>query len=144
METQAEKACVDSWKTFSIVGSAMILFALIVAIFSMYRIDTPVDASVVRVANGTGLPLQNARINGISFGDVPVDGVSRYHALTPAYRYAALHVEVAGQEFDMLPDDYIGETPLGRGKFTYRIQREYHHGYLYFKTQDATRDQGPE
>jgi hypothetical protein len=33
METRAEKACVQSWRTFSIVGPAMILFALIVAIF---------------------------------------------------------------------------------------------------------------
>jgi len=122
----------------------MIVIALIVAIFSMYRIDTPVEASMVRVANGTGLPLQNVRINNIFFGDVPVDGVSRYQALTPAYRYTALRLEVAGKKFEMVPDDDVGETPLGRGMFTYRIQRQYHNGEMNFKTQDATRDQGLE
>ena len=144
METKAEQACVGAWSTFSIVSSAMILIALIVTIFSMYRIDTPIEASMVRVANGTGLPLQNVRINSIIFGDVPVDGVSSYQALTPAYRYAALRLEVAGKKFEMVPDDYVGETPLGRGIFTYRIQRQYHNGDMYFKTQDATRDQGLE
>jgi hypothetical protein len=98
MEAGAEQASVGPWSTFSIVGSAMILIALSVAIFSTYRIDTPIEASMVRVANGTGLPLQNVSINNIFFGDVPVDGVSGYQALKPAYRYAALRLEVAGKE----------------------------------------------
>lgn len=142
METQTEQACVGSWSTFSIVSSAMILLALIVVIFSMYRIDTPVEASMVRVANGAGLPLQNVRINSIFFGDVPVDGVSSYQASTPAYRYTALRLEVAGKKFEIVPEDYAGEIPLGRGIFTYRIQRRYHNGDMYFTTQEATRDQG--
>src|SRR3954471_11493145 len=90
MEAEAEQVTVGSWSAFSIVSSAMILIALIVAIFSMYRIGTPVEVSMVGVANGTGLPLQNVRINSIFFGNVPVDGVSSYQASTPAYRYAAL------------------------------------------------------
>ena len=103
METKAEQACVGSWSTFSIVSSAMILIALIVTIFSMYRIDTPIEASMVRVANGTGVPLQNVRINSIFFGDVPVDGVSSYQALTPAYRYAALmRLRIAPRDLAML------------------------------------------
>lgn len=42
----------------------------------------------------------------------------------------------------MIPDDYFGETPLGQGIFTYRIQREYDNGDMYFTTQDAIRDPG--
>jgi len=142
MEAGAEQASVGPWRTFSIVGSAMILIALSVAIFSLNRIDTPIEASMVRVANGTGLPLQNVSIDDIFFGDVPVDGVSSYQALKPAYRYAALRLEVAGKKFEMVPEDYVGEMPLGQGIFTYRIQREYHNGDMYFKTQDAIRDPG--
>lgn len=140
MEEDAEGVNVGSWSTFSVVSSATILIALVVTIFSMYRIGTPVEVSMVRIANGTGLPLQNVHINSIFFGDVPVDGVSSYQALTPAYRYAALRLEVAGEKFEMAPDDYVGETPLGRGNFTYRIRRQYHGGAMYFDIQDATSD----
>lgn len=141
MEAGAEQASIGTWSTFSIVGSAMILILLCGAIFSMYRIDAP-NASMVRVANGTGLPLHNVRINNIFFGDVPIDGVSSYEALKPAYRYAALRLEVAGKKFEMVPEDYVGEKPLGKGIFTYRIQREYHDGDMYFTTQDAVKDPG--
>ena len=144
METQTEQVCIGSWSTFSIVSASMSLMALIVAISSMDHIDTPVEASMVRVANGTGLPLQNVRLNSIFLGHVPVDGVSSYKALTPAYRYAALRLEVAGKKFEMVPEDYVGETPLGRGRFTYRIQRQYHNGDMYFTTQAETKDQGLE
>ncbi|MDN4057686.1 hypothetical protein QPK31_05530 [Massilia sp. YIM B02769] len=140
METEAEQAHFGSWSIFSFVSSAIILIAFIVAIFSMYRIHAPIEASMVRVANETGLPLQNVRINSVFFGDVPVDGVSSYQALTPAYRYAALHVDVAGKKFDLVPEDYVGETPLGRGKFTYRVRRQYDDTTMYFDLQDATRD----
>lgn len=140
MGTQAEQAWAGSSRILLIVSSALILIALIVGIFSMYRLRTPVETSMVRVANVTGLPLQNVRINGIFFGDVPVDRVSRYQALTPAYRYAALRLEVAGKKFEMIPDDYVGETPLGQGIFTYRIQRQNHNGRFYFTTGNAIKD----
>jgi hypothetical protein len=138
MEAQTEQAYAGSWSIFSIVSAAMMLIALIVTIFS---IQTTVEASMVRVTNGTGLPLQNVRVNSIFFGDVPVDGVSGYKALTPAYRYAALRLSVEGKKFEMIPDDQQGEAPLGRGSFTYRILRQDHNGDMYFITQDATRDQ---
>ena len=142
MEVGSDQASVGPWSTFSFVGSAMILIALSVAIIGMYRIDTPIEASIVRVANGTGLPLQNVRLNNIFFGDVPVDGVSGYQTLKLSYRYAALSLDVEGKKFKMVPDDYVGETPLGKGIFTYRIQREYHNGGTYFVTQDADKEPG--
>lgn len=142
MEAGTEQTSIGPWSTFSIVGSAMILIALSVAIFSVYRIDMPIEASMVRVANGTGLPLHSVSINDIFFGDVPVDGASSYQVLKPAYRYAALRLEAAGKKFEMVPEDYVGETPLGKGMFTYRIQREYHNGDMYFSMQDAIRDPG--
>lgn len=138
METQTEQAYAGSWSVFFIVISAMALIALVVAIFSKDHIET----SMVRVENGTGLPLQNVRINSILVGAVPVDGVSSYQALTPAYRYTALRLEVAGKKFEMVPDDYVGEIPLGQGFFTYRIQRGHHNGDMHFTTEDATRDSG--
>lgn len=140
MEAKEKQVSVASWRTFSIVSSSMILLAVIVAIFSMSRIAMPIEASMVRVANGTGLPLHNVRINDIFFGDLPVDGVSHYQALAPAYRYAALRLDAAGKKFEILPEDYFGETPLGRGFFTYRIRRQFHHGDMDFEIQDAIKE----
>ena len=40
---------------------------------------------------------------------------------TKAYRYAYVRVIIGGQEFVLQPIDYVGETPLTEGNYTYVI-----------------------
>jgi len=62
MGTQSAQAYAGSWRGVFVVISAMALMALIIAIFSEDHTDT----SMVRVENGTGLPLLNVPINASS------------------------------------------------------------------------------
>lgn len=132
MDVEADRVDHRSLSTFTVFGSTLIAVAILVAIFLMYRAHPHVQTSMIRIANDTGVPLQKVRVNGVLFGDVSVNGVSRYQPLTPAYRYARLRLEVAGEKFESIPDDYVGEAPLGKGNFTYRIRREEAGGVPYF------------
>jgi hypothetical protein len=80
--------------------------------------------SMVRVVNDSGVPVKNIRLNGVSFGDLSVGGISRYKPLSTAYPYASLRVEVANKAYEWMPTDHFGEKPLGKGIFTYGIRRE--------------------
>ena len=46
---------------------------------------------------------------------------SCYWAFDYAYRYAYVKLEINGEEFVLQPIDYVGETKLGDGSFTYLI-----------------------
>jgi hypothetical protein len=132
-----------SWlNTFALLSSTLIVLALLVAILLAFRTHPQVETSMIRVANDTGVALQKVRVNGVLFGDVSASGLSQYQALTPAYRYASLRLEVAGQKFESIPDDYVGETPLGKGNFTYRIRRSDAGGVPYFDI--AVQDKSPD
>lgn len=44
-----------------------------------------------------------------------------YRAFETAYHYGYIHLSINGKEFSMIPTDYVGETPLGAGNFTYLV-----------------------
>jgi len=66
---------------------------------------------------------------------MPVDGVTGYHNLSSAYKYADLQLVIAGKEIHLRPDDYVGEKPLGKGMFTYNIQKRISGSTLYVDIQ---------
>ena len=55
------------------------------------------------------------------YGQVLIQESSAYQSFTEAYRYSFINVIIDGQDFVLQPIDYVGETPLGPGKFTYVI-----------------------
>ena len=40
---------------------------------------------------------------------------------SPQYRYGFVELHVDGQRFGLQPIDYVGETVLGGGEFTFRV-----------------------
>lgn len=44
-----------------------------------------------------------------------------YSTYTQAFRNAYVKVKIDGQELEWYPTDYVGETPLKPGKYTYMI-----------------------
>lgn len=46
---------------------------------------------------------------------------SGYQLVGRAYTYAWIVATEDGQEFEVRPIDYVGETPLGPGRYTYRL-----------------------
>jgi hypothetical protein len=120
-------------KTFFIVMS--VLVGSLVLLYFMYGKSSSAVLTTVRVRNETGSTLQRVNVNGVIYGDVAVDGVTRYQDMLAAYRYADLQLVMAGKKTHLQPEDYVGEQPLGKGRFTYRIFKRNWNGAVFVDIQ---------
>jgi hypothetical protein len=81
----------------------------------------------VRLQNDTGVRLEKVRVNFLGeiqdYGDIGPGGRTDYRPARIAYRYAWIDAHAAGNPLGAHPVDYMGEAPLGPGRFTYSIRR---------------------
>ena len=79
----------------------------------------------IRIANLSSFPFERVDVvfpeNEVSYGAIPAHGLSDYHDVSEAYRYAYIEVQIAGEELVIQPIDYVGENTLGPGKYTYAL-----------------------
>lgn len=59
--------------------------------------------------------------NTINYGNIKAGEFSKYERFDKAYRYGYIEVTVDGQQLFLQPIDYVGETPLKEGKYTYEV-----------------------
>lgn len=57
----------------------------------------------------------------VEFGNLNSNLNSEYKTFDFAYRYAFVEFEIDGETFTLQPIDYVGETPLENGKYSYKI-----------------------
>jgi hypothetical protein len=85
----------------------------------------PIDGVHVRVANESSFAFEAVDVvfpeDSVDYGAVPSRGVSEYREVNTAYRYALIIVRIAGDEMRLQPIDYVGETPLREGRYTYAL-----------------------
>lgn len=79
----------------------------------------------VRVANNSSFAFERVEVvfpeNEVDYGSVSAHGVSEYVPVETAYRYAYIEVEVGGEVLTIQPIDYVGEKPIGPGRYTYLL-----------------------
>ena len=73
--------------------------------------DTDFDQLRIRFPNGEA-----------DYGAVPAFSTSGYLPVDQAYHYAGITIMVDGTEHQTSPIDYVGETPLNAGNYSYIIQ----------------------
>ena len=61
---------------------------------------------------------------GVNHGEIKSNENSCYHTYDIAYRYAYVSLVIDGEDLVLQPIDYVGETPLGVGYFTYHLDVE--------------------
>ena len=88
----------------------------------------PTESTVgvnIRVANESSFPFSDVEVvfpqDSVDYGAVPADGTSEYRRVTQAYSYALIIVQVGGEELRLQPIDYVGETELPAGRYTYAL-----------------------
>jgi hypothetical protein len=102
------------------------IFALLVLFLSSCGIqDGGPNGVFIRVDNNSdvnfvGVTVQTGNIEQ-AFGDILARSTSEYREFEYAFRYGAVWLEVEGMDFSLIPIDYVGETPLKDGFYTYRI-----------------------
>jgi hypothetical protein len=102
-----------------------------VLLFSLFAVFAVVAALVfrpgpassdVRIRNETGHFLSHVVVNGQLYEDIAAGKTGEYRALGVAYRYGSVRFNIGTREMRLTPEDYVGEEPLGKGKFTYALK----------------------
>lgn len=110
--------------TQSVRRIVIILAAAITACTSPFGPSGDVQ---IRVANNSSLPFARVEVvfpepeTEVDYGSIGAHAVSQYVRVETAYRYAYVEVQVGGEVLKIQPIDYVGETPLGPGFYTYLL-----------------------
>jgi hypothetical protein len=79
------------------------------------------DRILLRVRNVSSEDFKNVRLYDQSMGDIDAGQTTFYSEFESAYRIAYVEAEIKGVKTYIVPIDYIGETPLENGKYTFEI-----------------------
>jgi hypothetical protein len=85
---------------------------------------TPVPPQKLRIVNQSAYTLHQLRVRfpdeAVDFGDVLPGVTTEYQVFSRGvYRYAGYEIELNGQNYDQVPYDFLGETPMNGNAFTY-------------------------
>ena len=105
----------------------VVLFGLLLAGLSGCSSPSEVDSTRIRIRNATHVPFENVIVGDKSYGDIAPGDVTEYQTWRHAYRYAYVSLKADGKPMLIQPIDYMGETPLGDGRFTYVLTIEGGH-----------------
>jgi len=79
----------------------------------------------IRLSNVSPFDFQNIAVDtstGITnFENISAQEKTAYKTFQTAYRYAFVQLEINGEIYILQPIDYVGETPLENGNYTYQI-----------------------
>jgi heat shock protein HslJ len=80
----------------------------------------------LRLANLSGMDFEQVTVNvggrETNYGTLPEGKVSFYAPQNGAYRYAGITIVAEGQTYEFIPIDFVGETPLSPGTYTYVLE----------------------
>jgi hypothetical protein len=79
----------------------------------------------IRVANRSDRDFDQVDVtftsDKVSYGSVAKGATSEYRSTPKAYRYALVVVTAGGETFRFQPIDFVGETPLAPGRYSYAL-----------------------
>ncbi|MFC5624000.1 hypothetical protein [Algoriphagus winogradskyi] len=83
------------------------------------------EGVLIRVENSSRLDFKEILISSgaepVEFGDVKAGKKSDFKEFESAYRYGFVSLMADGEELRIQPFDYVGETPLSKGYYTYKL-----------------------
>jgi len=80
----------------------------------------PTEVSI-RLSNVSAFDFKNIKVNTTDFEDVNSGEKTAYKTFDKAYRYGFIELDIDGSTYTIQPIDYVGETPLESGAYTYEI-----------------------
>jgi hypothetical protein len=75
----------------------------------------------IRVVNVSDYDYKNVIIYSTAFGDVDARDRSQYTAFDMAYRYSFVSLDIDGENYSIIPIDYVGEQTLENGNYSFLI-----------------------
>ena len=103
-------------------GFLALLFVTLALACETIVSTTPVE---VRVANASSQIMEEVLVafpdDEVAYGDVGPGEATGYRTVSRAYRYAYVRTVVGGDTLVLQPIDYVGESLLAGGRYTYRL-----------------------
>ena len=94
----------------------------------------------IRIGNESHASFSNVAVlfpeQEVDYGAVPVGRSSEYRRVTVAYAYARIDVQIGSTELRIQPIDYVGESQLPPGRYTYALDVIDGHLTLELKRDD--------
>lgn len=75
----------------------------------------------IRLSNASEVVFENATFDGVNFGTINPNETSEYRHFEVAYDYGRVQITINGFEYGWTPIDYVGETPLEGGNYTFEF-----------------------
>jgi pyruvate carboxylase len=98
----------------------VLLLVLLVGCASVFSSPPPVE---IRIANASAVAFERVVVRFPrqveDYGALAALSQSDYRAIEQAYRYASVEVQVEGEKLLLQPIDYVGESRLASGRYTY-------------------------
>src|SRR5688572_2256044 len=113
--------CLDGMRQHLVVRAlaALILFSGCPTPFG------PTGDVHIRIANESSFAFASVDVvfpeDSVDYGTIAASRASEYRAVSKAYSYALIIVQVGGEERRLQPIDYVGETLLSPGRYTYAL-----------------------
>lgn len=106
----------------------LILTLILGTILSCSKNDDINDVNI-RLSNISNLNFENIIVNPggsekINYGDLKSRMLSDYKNFVKAYSYGFVELTANGKKYSITPIDYVGETPLSNGNYTYELNLE--------------------
>ena len=108
-----------------------VLIISISMLFSCSRDDSNAPELNIRLSNISQFEFQNIVVNtstgNTNFGNIGSQQKTSYKTFQSAYKYAFVELQIDGETYTLQPTDYVGETPLENGNYTYQIDANDSH-----------------
>jgi hypothetical protein len=82
----------------------------------------PQTSSVqIRIQNASSYKFENIIVSNVNYENLLTGQKSVFKTFDLAYSYAFVQLQINGKTYTIQPVDFIGETPLENGNYTYKI-----------------------
>ena len=103
----------------------LIPFLLLISGCSILSGDDEASEVNIRLSNVSPYTYQDIRVSTtgdeVSYGDLGSGEFTDYKSFEKAYRYGFVELQINGSTYTIQPIDYVGETPLENGYYTYQV-----------------------
>lgn len=84
----------------------------------------------VRIRNASGVSFDRVQVlfpdgQKVDYGPLRPSSATDYAAVGVAYKYSYVKVTTAGMDYMYQPIDFVGETPLKPGHYTYELALDH-------------------
>ena len=104
---------------------------ILLSIFCLFSCSSDDDSNTnettevnIRLSNTSDFKFENATYNNVNFGDIEPGEITEYKTFESSYSYGRVIITIEGQEYAKTPIDFVGESLLEAGNYTFHYSFE--------------------